>query len=138
MADRIKSWRAALGLTQAEFAQRAGMPKASLIGYEVGQRKPGADALAAIAKTGVNVTWLLTGEGDMLPAEKEIQEKSAAYDSKHGRRWRQIIDLVESIDDDQAREALLQEMFARAHDKAEIAQLHRAVRDLRAASSKSP
>ena len=66
IAERIRAWRHALGLTQDEFAKRAGIPKRTLVGYENSEREPGAAALSAIAKTGCNMTWLLTGEGEML------------------------------------------------------------------------
>jgi len=66
IARRIKAWRHALGLTQEEFARRSGIPKRTIVGYENAERDPGSAALAAIAKTGVNMTWLLTGEGQMF------------------------------------------------------------------------
>jgi transcriptional regulator with XRE-family HTH domain len=65
--DRLKQWRNFLGLTQQQFCERTGIPLRTLRGYEGGTRHPGEDALAAIARTGVNMTWLLTGEGEMLP-----------------------------------------------------------------------
>jgi hypothetical protein len=34
--------------------------------YEGSNREPGAEALAAMARTGVNLHWLLTGQGAML------------------------------------------------------------------------
>jgi transcriptional regulator with XRE-family HTH domain len=123
--ERIKHWRHTLGLTQDEFAKLAGMSKATLVGYEVGQRKPGADALAAIARTGVNMNWLLTGEGEMLPKEAPGTELKGA--ERHARRWQKIIELVESIEDEEERSALLEEIFARAKTAAELAELRRAV-----------
>lgn len=133
IGERIKTWRHALGLTQDEFARRAGMSKATLVGYEVGQRKPGADALAAIAKTGVNMTWLLTGEGEMLPETRVSAEENA---SQHARRWEKIIALVEGIEDEQERAAFLEEIYARARQTAELAELRKAVRDLQTAIKK--
>jgi transcriptional regulator with XRE-family HTH domain len=125
--ERIKHWRHTLGLTQDEFAKLAGMSKATLVGYDVGQRKPGADALAAIARTGVNMTWLLTGEGEMLP-DKPAQPASGAPEvARHDLRWQKIIELVESIEDEEERSALLEEFFARAKTAAELAELRRAV-----------
>ena len=143
IGERIKTWRHALGLTQDEFARRAGMSKATLVGYEVGQRKPGADALAAIAKTGVNMTWLLTGEGEMLPAKSEKttenQQDSASLDAlagRHARRWSKLIELVESAPSPEEAEALLNEFLARAREKTELAELRQAVRDLTATLQK--
>lgn len=139
LANRIKAWRHALGLTQDEFAKLAGMSKATLVGYEVGQRKPGADALAAIAKTGVNMTWLLTGEGEMLPVKSEKttenQQDSASLDAlagRHARRWSKLIELVESSPSPEEAEAILDELFARARQQAELAELRQAVRELTA------
>lgn len=124
ISDRIKAWRHALGLTQEEFARRSGMSKATLVGYEVGQRKPGADALAAIAKTGVNMTWLLTGEGEMRAQTRAESTFSAI---PHGRRWEKIIALVEGIEDDTKRAAVLDELFSHAQKEAELEALRKAV-----------
>jgi transcriptional regulator with XRE-family HTH domain len=124
--ERIKHWRHTLGLTQDEFAKLAGMSKATLVGYEVGQRKPGADALAAIARTGVNMNWLLTGEGEMLPREVPGSALQGVL-REDVRRWEAIVALVQGIEDKAAREAALDELYARAQTAAELAELRRAV-----------
>ncbi|MEW5790004.1 MAG: helix-turn-helix domain-containing protein [Pseudomonadota bacterium] len=136
--DRIKAWRHALGLTQEEFARRVGIPKRTLVGYENGEREPGSSALAAIAKTGVNMTWLLTGEGEMLPAKQtkteENQRDSADLDALAGdaiERWRAIMKLAADMPDKE-RAILLNEFFARAQSTAELAELRQAVQSLTA------
>lgn len=143
LAGRIKAWRHALGMTQDEFARRAGIPKRTLVGYENAEREPGAAALSAIAKTGCNMTWLLTGEGDMLPVQpahtNENQSDSASLDAlagPHARRWAKIIELVESAPSPEEAEALLNEFLARAREKTELAELRQAVRDLTATLQK--
>jgi transcriptional regulator with XRE-family HTH domain len=123
--DRLKQWRQFLGLTQQQFCERTGIPLRTLRGYEGGTRHPGEDALAAIARTGVNLNWLLTGEGEMLPKEAPGIELKGA--ERHARRWQKIIELVESIEDEEERSALLEEIFARAKTAAELAELRRAV-----------
>jgi uncharacterized protein len=40
------------GLTQAELARRAGMPRSVVNAYVQGKREPGADALARLAAAG--------------------------------------------------------------------------------------
>lgn len=65
VAGRIKAWRLSFGLTQEQFAALASMPKRTLVGYENNEREPGAASLAALARTGVNLNWLLTGAGEM-------------------------------------------------------------------------
>lgn len=128
LAERIKAWRHALGLTQDEFARRAGIPKRTLVGYENAEREPGSAALAAIARTGVDMRWLLTGEGEMLP--KTAPDK--AFDEvPYARRLEKIGLLLAGMTEQEAA-AFLDEMFARASSAAEAAQLRRALTDLRA------
>jgi transcriptional regulator with XRE-family HTH domain len=129
LAHRLKAWRHALGLTQEQFAQRCGLPKRTVIGYENGEREPGSAALAAIARTGVNLNWLLTGEGEMLPKETPGIELKGA--ERHARRWQKIIELVESIEDEEERSALLEEIFARAKTAAELAKLRRQIDEIK-------
>jgi transcriptional regulator with XRE-family HTH domain len=143
IGERLKDLRHALGLTQEQFAARVGLSKATLVGYEVGQRKPGADALAAISRSGVNMTWLLTGDGEMFarrPSRATVGDAPPAQASRllpsshpRARRWDHLIRLVEQIEDEQQRDSVLSELFARAQDAAQIDELQRAVRELRAA-----
>lgn len=67
VADRLKALRVALNRTQAEIAAMAGIPLPTWKKYEAGDREPGAAALAAMAITGVDLHWLITGKGDMWP-----------------------------------------------------------------------
>ena len=63
---RLKALRQSLGRTQAEMATSTGIPLPTLKKYEGSDREPGAEALAAMARTGVDLHWLLTGNGSML------------------------------------------------------------------------
>ena len=124
--DRLKQWRQFLGLTQQQFCERTGIPLRTLRGYEGGTRHPGEDALAAIARTGVNMNWLLTGEGEMLPRQAP-ESALKGVQREHLRRWEAIVALVQGIEDEAAREAALDELYARAQTAAELAELRRAV-----------
>jgi transcriptional regulator with XRE-family HTH domain len=142
--ERIKAWRHALGLTQEEFAKRAGISKATLVGYEVGQRKPGAEALAAIARTGVNMTWLLTGEGEMLPRASppvlrvlEGKGERRSADDDVARLLRQIEAILNADPDPERRLMRAQELFARAQELARLGELEQAVAELRDALDKA-
>ena len=68
LAARLKAARGALKIKQEEMVARSGIPIDTYRKYEGGTRQPGADALAGLMRAGVNVTYLLTGEGEMLQA----------------------------------------------------------------------
>lgn len=67
---RLKKARTALGLTQAEMAQRIGSSLAAVKGYERGVSAPNRDFSRRLAALGINMEYVFTGVGDVLiPAE---------------------------------------------------------------------
>lgn len=143
--DRIREWRQALGLTQAAFSEQTGVPLRTIKGYESGERSPGMDALASIAKTGVNLNWLLTGEGSMRSDEERAATPDVAVATpdvapgmqKYAARLEAIMKLLEDIEDEGEREVLLADFFARAQNAKQMDELKRTVADLRAAQQKT-
>ncbi len=76
ICNRLRTLRDALGLTQTDAAIKFHMPIPSWKSYEKGPSEPGSGALRGMAEGGVNVHWLLTGEGSMLLNEtKEISPR---------------------------------------------------------------
>jgi transcriptional regulator with XRE-family HTH domain len=68
--DRIRLLRG--GLSQAEFASKLGVHKEVVGKYERGLNVPGGEALAHMREVlGVDINWLLTGEGQMRPGDAE-------------------------------------------------------------------
>ncbi len=128
IGGRLKQWRVALGLTQAQLAERLEVHIGVLKKYEQGLNVPGGEALAAIARTGVDMRWLLTGEGEMLPKPASDQAFGAI---PYARRLEKIGLLLADMDEKDAA-ALLDELHARAQDKAEAAALRRALTEVRA------
>lgn len=64
---RIKALRRRLGLTQDDFAVRAGLGPKTMSNLETGKRAAGFEVIRRICDTyGVCVEWLTTGEGDMF------------------------------------------------------------------------
>lgn len=62
-------------LSQTEFAKRLGTQKGIVHSWESGKSMPGAHYLAAINRVfGVNVNWLLSGEGEPY-IDKESQDR---------------------------------------------------------------
>ncbi|VWC55079.1 XRE family transcriptional regulator [Burkholderia lata] len=51
-----------IGLSQAEFAALGGLGKQAEFNYEADARSPDANYLAALAKVGVDVLYVVTGE----------------------------------------------------------------------------
>lgn len=58
---RLKKERERLGLSQAVFAEKAGVHRNTQIKYESGERYPSSDYLDAISKIGVDVRYLFSG-----------------------------------------------------------------------------
>ncbi len=71
IGERLRLLRGKLELSQADASLKFGIPSGSWKKYETGPSEPGAGALRALAEGGVNINWLLTGEGKMLLAEAE-------------------------------------------------------------------
>lgn len=143
IGSRLKLWRQALGLTQAAFAERIGVHIGVLKKYEQGLNVPGGEALAAIARTGVNMTWLLTGDGEMLPRASppvlqvlEGKGERRSADDDVARLLRQIEAILNADPDPERRRVRAQELFARAQELARLSELERAVAELRAAMDK--
>jgi transcriptional regulator with XRE-family HTH domain len=144
IGSRLKLWRQALGLTQAALAERIGVHIGVLKKYEQGLNVPGGEALAAIARTGVNMTWLLTGEGEMLPRKLhpdlqviEGEGRSAPPDKDVARLLRQIEAILNADPDPERRLMRAQELFARAQELARLGELEQAVAELRSALDKA-
>lgn len=62
IGERIRTERERLGLNQADFAELAGSSKRSQVSWEQDGNRPGADVLAAWAKAGVDVQYVLIGK----------------------------------------------------------------------------
>ena len=73
MNERIKELRKALGLTQAEFAERIGLKRNTVTTYEMGRNEPISSVISLIVKGTYNVNeeWFRTGEGEMFSSEPE-------------------------------------------------------------------
>jgi transcriptional regulator with XRE-family HTH domain len=73
LGERMKRSRQRLGLSQAIAAQQTGIPLVSLKKYEGSKTIPGADVVSQFARLGVNLHWLLTGDGPMLLKDLDKQ-----------------------------------------------------------------
>lgn len=80
----LLSVRRSAGLTQAELARRAGIPRSVLNAYERGTREPGANALAAIASSA----------GQRLATSRATTRLDA---QRAARILEQVLDLAEHL-----------------------------------------
>ena len=75
---RLKTLRARLGLSQAKLAARCGISQTTYANYELGTSLNNK-VLVELYNLGVNLSWLLLGEGPMFrddaPLEEETVEK---------------------------------------------------------------
>lgn len=62
IGERLREEREHLGFSQTAFGAIGGVQKQAQLKYEKGERFPGADYLAAIAKAGADVQFIVTGE----------------------------------------------------------------------------
>ena len=60
--NNIRMERLRLGLTQSELAELGGVSKTSQVSYEAGASRPDSQYLSNVAKAGINISWLLTGQ----------------------------------------------------------------------------
>ena len=101
--DRIKWLRKDKNMTQQEFADRIGTPRANIAGYERGIRTPSEAMISLIcSKFAVNETWLRTGEGDpyiQLSRQAEIARIISAAMRASPEREALICALANATDD---------------------------------------
>ena len=78
LADRIKSERERLALTQPRVADLTGVGKTTVINWEKGVSSPTAVQLAALAAAGADVLFVVTGqrsqaaEVELLPSDERV------------------------------------------------------------------
>lgn len=75
IANRLKAARKKTGYTQKQMGEAIGSSLSAWQDYETGKSIPGGNALAGLARLGVDINWLLTGEGGKDP----IKILSATY-----------------------------------------------------------
>ena len=81
--ERLREERKRLGHAQAAMAELGGVKKQSQINYESGKRKPDMDYLAAVAKHGVDTTYVITGL--RVPAVvRALQDQASAITTQYG------------------------------------------------------
>lgn len=81
VGDRLAKYRKYLSLSQKDAAKRFGVGRNTWNRYESLDREPKPPVLALLARSGLNLTWLLEGEnaGPMLLEGSDVREHQADY-----------------------------------------------------------
>ncbi len=131
IAERLRLWRkTALELTQKEFAEATGVHLSAIRKYENRNSVPSSESLLAVASTGVDLHWLLTGEGDMRALAKRLGSAAnteGVADLVHGLMA--IEELLHGIPDHK-RSAVLDEIVSRVREVKRVAELETLVAKL--------
>lgn len=102
IGDRIREERERLGLSQEAFGDMGGVKKLAQRNYEKGVRQPDTEYLSALAKAGVDVTYVVTG------SRPSVAQKIA----NDLRKAKAEIDLLMSLDLPQPDFERAAELFA--------------------------
>ncbi|MBC7907018.1 MAG: helix-turn-helix domain-containing protein [Rhodospirillaceae bacterium] len=65
-SERLRLARERLGESVTGIAKESGVNRGTWQRYESGTNRPDADTLAVLHRRGIDINWLLTGEGTML------------------------------------------------------------------------
>ena len=118
IAKRIRSLRERLDMSQRAFAEMiGGLPPTTISKYEQGLIKPSAEILSKLGNKGVNINWLLTGEGLMFETQDNTPSSGEPVDDE----TRMAMDVF--LNDAQAQKVAL--MFSKldAQERRNILQL---------------
>lgn len=92
IGERLRAARESRDLDQATLADKVGIVTRTVQRWEKGEQVPDGVSITKIARvTGVQPTWLLTGEGEMYPV---LSRPENVYPlSSSGRRKPRLVDL---------------------------------------------
>ncbi len=81
VADRLREFRAAVGLTQREVASLCGLGKRTIIYWEMGEREIKCTKLVPLSEEyDLDFNWLILGRGNMFNETVEPQSESLEPD----------------------------------------------------------
>lgn len=81
VADRLH------GGNKSDLARSLGMKPSSFSKYLDGNRRPGAVVLEKLTRLGVNINWLLTGDGAMLGPPSLLSSSMSSNSDNTGRQY---------------------------------------------------
>ena len=88
--ERLRQIRQKIGLTQAEFSLKFGIPQSTYAKYEKSTRSIPYELMISLSQIGINLNWLLTGEGPMYLGGgegKDLPPESAEFKTPSGKSY---------------------------------------------------
>lgn len=104
ISSNFKNLRKEINISQKEFSQKIEVPVTTISKYERGETRPSVEILTRLGDIfGVNINWLLTGQGEMFltktEKEEEKEEEKPALKEK-------MIEMFDTLTEDQQRQIL--------------------------------
>lgn len=87
IGGRLREALAERGMSLAALSEKAKLVYSSVQNYVADKQSPGAEALTKISReTGINIHWLLTGEGEMFLKEISVIPREITLSDYQGIR----------------------------------------------------
>lgn len=131
--SRLKTWRKKLGLTQLGFSESTGIHVAQIKKYELGTSLPSGEIMAKIADTGVNLNWLIAGQGPMILSQnQESQSPLPPTLSEFEDRFKAIFNLLQGMDEEK-RSSTVNELFGRVQELQRVDEMEKIIKEMKKA-----
>lgn len=98
IGERLCTIRGKFDLSQEGAAAKYFIPLGSWKKYEIGPSEPGSGALRKLAEGGVNVNWLLTGEGEMLLTDQSSNTNETIPSQIDTKEFIEILEILQEKD----------------------------------------
>lgn len=125
IAKRLREWRRkVLQKTQGELADLIGLNIGLIKKYEnpAIQTMPGTSSLLALAKTGLNIHWLLTGQGRMSFSEKYDQPSQDELELTNQLKMREVQGTLDRFEPHE-RASLITSILKFVEDAAQVVEM---------------
>jgi transcriptional regulator with XRE-family HTH domain len=91
-SQRLVKSRKYLKLNQRSFAKRVGVDQGRVSQWENGKSLPSSSALTEIVRLGININWLLTGDGNMMAETQSYEKEGEIFSEELIKEMEKIID----------------------------------------------
>lgn len=91
-SERIKKLRKYLDLSQKDFGEKIGVGTSHVSQWERNLSMPSSKALIGMAHIGVNINWLLTGDGEMMIEDPSSLKSEGIFSEKQMKQIEKLID----------------------------------------------